>query len=183
MKWTIGFPIEFLETAGQERWQTVLMEDTAEPSGPWSMHRLLAKPSTTSIGTFFFLSLFFFLLSCSSFTMLYQFLLCSKVNQSHRSPLPCISFPFRSPQSIEFPVLYSQFLLAICFINSSVYMLIPTSQSIPFPFPLGIHMFVLYISVSIFALQISSSIPYSRFHIYALIYNICFSLSCLLHSV
>ena len=60
MKWTIGFPIEFLETAGQERWQTVLMEDTAEPSGPWSMHRLLAKPSTTSIGTFFFLSLFIY---------------------------------------------------------------------------------------------------------------------------
>ena len=130
-----------------------------------------------------FLIYLFFLLACSSFTMLYQFLLCSKVNQSHRSPLPCISFPFRSPQSIEFPVLYSQFLLAICFINSSVYMLIPISQSIPFPFLLGIHMFVLYISVSIFALQISSSIPYSRFHIYALIYNICFSLSCLLHSV
>ena len=49
MKWTIGFPIEFLETAGQKRWQTVLMEDTAESSGPWSMHRLLARPSRTSI--------------------------------------------------------------------------------------------------------------------------------------
>lgn len=34
MKWTIGFPTEFLETAGQKRWQTVLMEDTEEPSGP-----------------------------------------------------------------------------------------------------------------------------------------------------
>ena len=60
MKWTIGFPIEFLETAGQERWQTVLMEDTAEPSGPWSMHRRLARHSTTSIGTFFFLCLSIF---------------------------------------------------------------------------------------------------------------------------
>ena len=135
---------EFLETAGQERWQTVLMEDIAEPSGPWSMHRLLARPSTISRGTFFF-SLFYFLLAYTCFMMLCQFLLCSKVNQSHTSPLPCISFPFRSPQSIEFPVLYSQFLLAMCFINSSVYMLIPISQSIPplppwYPYVYSLHL-------------------------------------------
>ena len=49
--------------------------------------------------------------------------------------------------------------------------------------PLGVHTFALYICVSISALQTSSSIPFSRFHIYALIYDICFSLSDLLHSV
>ena len=49
--------------------------------------------------------------------------------------------------------------------------------------PLGVHTFVLYICVSISALQTGSSVPFSRFHIYALIYAICFSLSDLLHSV
>ena len=49
--------------------------------------------------------------------------------------------------------------------------------------PPGVHTFILWISVSISALQICPSVPFSRFHIYALIYDICFSLSDLLHSV
>ena len=68
IKWTIGFPIEFLETARQKRWQTVLMEDTAEPSGPWLMHRLLARPSRTSIEHSSFFP--YFLLADSGFTLL-----------------------------------------------------------------------------------------------------------------
>ena len=42
---------------------------------------------------------------------------------------------------------------------------------------------ILYVCVSIPALQIGSSVPFSRFHIYVLIYDICFSLSDLLHSI
>ena len=50
--------------------------------------------------------------------------------------------------------------------------------------PFGVHTFVLYICVSVSALQTSSSVPFFfRFHIYALIYNIYFSLSDLHHSV
>ena len=82
--------------------------------------------------------------------------------------------------------LYSTLLLVIYFIHISVYMSIPISQFIPPPppaFPPGVHTFGLYICVSISALQTGSSVPYSRFHIYALIYDICFSLSDLLHSV
>ena len=45
------------------------------------------------------------------------------------------------------------------------------------------HMFVLYVSVSISAWQRSSSKPFSRFHIYELIYDTCFSLLDLLHPV
>ena len=41
--------------------------------------------------------------------------------------------------------------------------------------PLGVHMFVLYDCVSVSSLQIDSSEPLSRFHMYTLIYNICFS--------
>ena len=44
-------------------------------------------------------------------------------------------------------------------------------------------MFVLYVSVSISAWQISSSKPFSRFHIYALIYDTCFSVLDLLYPV
>ena len=49
--------------------------------------------------------------------------------------------------------------------------------------PLGVHTFVLYFCVSISALQTGSSVPFSRFYIYALIYDICFSLSDILHSL
>ena len=63
--------------------------------------------------------------------------------------------------------LYSRFLLVIYFIHTSVYMSIPTSQFIPPPpppapplSPLGVHTFVLYICVSISALQTGSSLPF-----------------------
>ena len=49
------------------------------------------------------------------------------------SPLFCISFPFRSSQSTEFPVLHSRFSPVIYFIHSSVYMSTPISQFIPPP--------------------------------------------------
>ena len=70
------------------------------------------------------------------------------------------------------------FLLVIHFTHISVYMSIPIAQFItpppppPATFPLGVHTFFLYFHVSISALQTSSSVPFSRFHIYALIYDI-----------
>ena len=63
-------------------------------------------------------------------------------------------------------LLYSRFSLFIYFIHISVYMSIPISQFIPPrppPLPLspcGVHMFVLYICVSISALQTGSSVPF-----------------------
>ena len=89
---------------------------------------------------------------------------------------------------VEFPVLYSRSSLVVCFIHniSRVYMSVPTSQFSLSPrpplFPLDIHMSDLYVFTFISALQVRSSIPFSRFHIYALICNICFFLSDLLHS-
>ena len=58
--------------------------------------------------------------------------------------------------------LYSRFLLVIYFIHISVYMSIPISQFFPPPppSPLGVHIFVLYICVSISALQTGSSVPF-----------------------
>ena len=68
---------------------------------------------------------------------------------------------------ILFIFLYSRFLLVIHFIHISVYMSIPISQFIPPPpppppplSPLGVHTFVLYICVSISALQTGSSVPF-----------------------
>ena len=62
--------------------------------------------------------------------------------------------------------LYSRFLLVIHFIHISVYMLIPISQYIPPPplppplSALGDHTVVLYVCVSISALQTGSSVPF-----------------------
>ena len=53
------------------------------------------------------------------------------------SPLFWISFLFISPQSIEYPVLYSKFLLVIYFIHPSVYM------------PVSVSQFILYLLVTI----------------------------------
>ena len=82
--------------------------------------------------------------------------------------------------------LYSRFLLVIYFIHISVYMSIPVSRFIPptphFPTLVSIRLFST--SVSLFLLCKPVHLyHFSRFHIYALIYDICFSLSDLLHSV
>ena len=58
---------------------------------------------------------------------------------------------------------YSRYLLVLYFIHISVYMSIPISQFIPLPThtllsPLGVHTFVLYICVSISAMQTDSSL-------------------------
>ena len=73
----------------------------------------------------------------------------------------CFVFDF-----LNFIFLYSRFLLVIHFIHISVYMSIPIAQFITPPPPprhfprLGVHTFVLYICVSISALQTSSSVPF-----------------------
>ena len=67
----------------------------------------------------------------------------------------------------------------VCFNYS---MPIPISPFIPLlPQPVSTYLFSVCISVP--ALQINLSVPFFRFHIYVLIYNICFSLSDLLHTV
>ena len=88
-----------------------------------------------------------------------------------------------------FTFLYSRFLLVIHFIHISLYMSIPISHHTTttithccFP-PL--------VSIRLFSISVSQFLPcklvhpyhFSRFHIYALICDICFSLSDLLHSV
>ena len=83
------------------------------------------------------------------------------------------------------------FLLVIYFIHSSVSMSIPISQFITPPPPppppplsaLGVHTFVIYICVLFLPCKLIHLYHFSRFHIYVLIYNICFSLSDVCHSV
>ena len=68
--------------------------------------------------------------------------------------------------SYYFNFFIQRFLLVIHFVHISVYMSIPISQFItppPLPpslSPLGVHTFLLYICVSISALQTSSSVPF-----------------------
>ena len=89
---------------------------------------------------------------------------------------------------ILFIFLYSRFLLVTYFIHISVYMSIPVSQFIP---PPPSHHFPPLVSIHLFSTFVSLFLPcklvhlyhFSRFHMYALIWDICFSLSDLLHSV
>ena len=86
------------------------------------------------------------------------------------------------PQA-ELLVLYRRFPLAMYFTHGSVHMSVLISLFIPPTSPCDVHMSLLYACISIPALQIGSSVPFSRFRICALIYFICFSLFDLLHSV
>ena len=78
--------------------------------------------------------------------------------------------------------LYSRFLLVIHFIHISVYMSIPITQFITPPPPLP-HRFPPLVSIRSFSTSVSQFLPckpvhlyhFSRFHIYTLIYDICFS--------
>ena len=90
---------------------------------------------------------------------------------------------------ILFYFLYSRLLLVIYFIHISVYMSIPTYQFIPPPHPP--RHFPSLVSIHFFSTSLLLFLPcklvhlyhFSRFHIYALIYDICFSLSDLLTSL
>ena len=77
------------------------------------------------------------------------------------------------------PVLHSSFLLVIYFTHGGVYMsMLPSQFVLP---SLSPDVSILYICISIPSLQVGSSIQFSIFHIYALTYDIYFSLFDLLH--
>ena len=102
----------------------------------------------------------------SCFTMVCYFLLYSKVDQLYiYIYLLFLDFPSHLDHhraSSRFLVWYSRFSLVIYLTHSSnsVSMSILISQLIPSALcHLGIHRFVLYICVSIYALQIRSPIP------------------------
>ena len=81
---------------------------------------------------------------------------------------------------VEFPGLHSRVSLVIYFIHSinRVYTSTPVSQFIPSPLStLQIYIFVLFVCVSSSASFKIICTNYFRFHICALIYWICFSLS------
>ena len=101
--------------------------------------------------------------------------------------LPPISFPtppVAEPQ-FEFSGSYIKFPLAICFTYGIVNFYVTLSIHLPLSLLSShhVHRSVLYVCFSIAALQINSSVPSFRFHIYALAYDICLSVSDLLHSV
>ena len=81
---------------------------------------------------------------------------------------------------ILFICLYIRFLLVIYFIHISVYMSIPISQFIPPPPPPPPRHFPPLVSIHLFSTSVSLFLPckpvhlyhFSRFHIYALVYDI-----------
>ena len=82
-------------------------------------------------------------------------------------PPPC--HPSRSSQSTELSsLLHSRLPLAVYFTHGGRYMSVPITHLIP---PSLSTVFILpFSAVSIPALQIGSSVPFSRFHIYTLMW-------------
>ena len=134
---------------------------------------------------------FFFLIGVQ---LLYNVVLVSAVQQSesaiciHISPPSWTSLPPHTPpipptqvkteHGAELPALYSRLPLAICFTHGSVYMSIPIPQFIPHHLPHRRSTRPFSTSVSLFLpCKWVHLYHFSRFHIYALIYNICFSLT------
>ena len=109
----------------------------------------------------------------------------------------CASSCLRSAKSsllfyfiLLFIFLYSRLLLVIHFIQISVYMSVSITQFITPPPPTP-RCFPPLVSIRLFSTSVSPFLPckpvhlyhFYRFHIYVLIYNICFSPSDLLHSM
>ena len=148
------------------------------------------------IATLFFLTS---LLEYNCFTMLHSFLLYNKVNQLYIYIYPHISSLLRLPPSHPSRSSQSTELISLCYAAAShqlfilhlVVYICPchslTSPQLTLP-PPHVLKSILYICVFIPVLPLGSSAPvvfcflfFFRFHIYALAYSICFSLSHLLH--
>ena len=78
---------------------------------------------------------------------------------------------------VELPVLYSSFLLAVLHMVVHIRQCYsPMHSRLSFPHPYSVPMSILYNCISIPDLQIAHQCHFSRFHIYVLTYDICFSL-------
>ena len=106
--------------------------------------------------------------------MLYQFLLYRKMNQYYMYILPSHSGHHSALSRV--PCVIQQVIYFIHSI-SSIYVSISVSQFLPpHCFPL-VPIYLFSTPVSLFLLYKYRLYHFSRFHIYELIYNICFSLT------
>ena len=99
----------------------------------------------------------------------------------HPSPLGHYRPPRRAPCAIRQLPTSRLFYTSSCIDVSATLSALPT-----FPSPHCMHKSLLYVCISISALQIGSSVLFFQIpyiYIYTLIYNVCFSLSDFLHSV
>ena len=136
-------------------------------------HQLsLIRPESSATESLPHLQSAFFsiLLEYYCFTMLCQFLLHGKVNQLYVYICPVFfgfpSYLYNTEHWV--PCAISRFSFVTYFMHSVVYMLIPISHSSHPSFPPSVHTFVLYVCISISALQTSSSIPFFQItHMYA----------------
>ena len=142
-----------------------------------------------------FLSLLLLLLIFIGVQLIYNVMLVSTVQQSesaihtHISPLFFFSFPFGQHRAMSrVPCVIQQVLISYLFYaqyQQCIYVNLNLSihPSNPTPYPL--------VDICLFSTSVSQFLPcklvhlypFARFHIHALIYDICFSLSDLFHSV
>ena len=134
--------------------------------------------------------------------MVCYFLLYNKVNQLYAYVYPQVPSLLHLPPTLpisplqvvtkhgaDLPVLCGFFPRAIYFTFGSIYKSMPLSlrPSLPFPLPVSSSAFSTSASLFLSCPQVLQNhffcFVFFRFHIYALAYGICFSLSDLLHSV
>ena len=130
-------------------------------------YRLYPLPALISILILFLYLYYILLLEHNCFTMLCQFLLYNKVTQIYVyiSPLPLEPSshwpPFQPSRSspsttLSFPCFRFPFLL---YVQQCIYVDATLSVGSTLSFPLCVHKAVLYIYISLPALQIESSVP------------------------
>ena len=115
-------------------------------------------------------------------TMLYIFLYCTGNLYTYIQSFK-ILFSIMVYHRIMNIVLYIRTLLFIHSKWKSLHIHTTSNHPSPSPPPLGSHKSVFYVYESVSVLQINSFVSYFRFHIWVKSYDICLSLSDLLHLV
>ena len=124
------------------------------------------------------------------FTVLCSCLLYSSVNQPCVYIYPLLLEPPSHPPlwvvtepRAELPVYTAAPTSCLFYTPSCIELRASLSIHPALSFPRWVHRFVPYACVSVPAQQLGSSVPFSRFHIYALTHTVYFPLHHLLHSV
>ena len=141
---------------------------------------------TIKYNLIFYIFLFIYFLLFIGVQLLYNVVLVSTVQQSESairiniSPLFWISFPFRSPQSTEQSSLcytVGNHQLSILYTASIVYICQSQSPNSSHPRLPPWYPYVCSLPLCLYLCFVNKIIYTNvfRFHIYALIYNICFS--------
>ena len=180
--------------------QEVCFSDSIKINGSllcFIKHRLKVRPSPLCLFSpqkFFFKKIFFywriialqnFVVFCQTITWIcHRYMYIPFILNFLPISLPILPLQVDIEPCFEFPEAHSKFPLAIYFTygNVSFHVTLSIHLTLSSPIPMSISLF-LYVCFSTAVLQINSLVPFSRFHICVLEYDIYLCLSDSFHSV